>query len=317
MDRNRGEEEKVSIVVPVFNEVANIDPLLEKLDKVLQGCSYEIVFVDDGSRDGTLEKIRELCRSNSHLYYLSLSRNFGHQNALKAGLDHASGDCVITMDGDLQHPPEMIPGMLDKWREGFEVVYTIRDDGREVSVFKRFTARLFYGLINLIADVRVEEGSADFRLLDRSVVEVLKNMNEWAPFYRGIVPWTGFRQTGLHFKPLPRHAGRTKYTLGRMIAFALCGLVSFSIMPLRLATLLGFGMALTGFIIGLKAVIEYLVTRNTVPGWASTIVTVVLVGGVQLIILGIIGEYIGKLVNESKQRPHYIVRERGGKEDDG
>ena len=317
MDRSRNMEEKVSIVVPVYNEVANIDPLIEKLGKVLKNCRHEIVFVDDGSRDGTLEKIKALRRSNSHLDYISLSRNFGHQNALKAGLDHASGDCVITMDGDLQHPPEMIPRMLEKWREGFEVVYTIRDDDRDVPLFKRFTAHLFYGLINLIADVKVEEGTADFRLLDRSVVDVLKNMNECAPFYRGIVPWTGFRQTGLHFKSLPRHAGRTKYTFGRMVAFALCGFVSFSIMPLRLATLLGFGMALTGFIIGLKAVIEYLVTRSTVPGWASTIVTVVLVGGVQLIILGIIGEYIGKLVNESKHRPHYIVREHGEKEDDG
>jgi dolichol-phosphate mannosyltransferase len=221
------------------------------------------------------------------------------------------------MDGDLQHPPEVIPRMLEKWREGFEVVYTIRDDDRDVPLFKRTTARIFYGLINLIAEVKVQEGTADFRLLDRSVVDVLKNMNECAPFYRGIVPWTGFRQTGLHFKPLPRYAGRTKYTFGRMIAFALCGLVSFSVMPLRLATLLGFGMALTGFIIGLKAVIEYLITKNTVPGWASTIVTVVLVGGVQLIILGIIGEYIGKLVNESKRRPHYIVRECSEKEDDG
>jgi dolichol-phosphate mannosyltransferase len=317
MNRNRTKDVSVSIVVPVYNEEANIPLLTERLEKVLAGCRHEILFVDDGSRDGTLEKIKALHSSNPHLGYLCLSRNFGHQNAIKAGLDHASGDCVITMDGDLQHPPELIPGMLEKWREGFEVVYTIRDDNRDVPLFKRATARVFYGLINLIADVKVQEGTADFRLLDRSVVDVLKNMNECAPFYRGIVPWTGFRQTGLHFKPLPRHAGRTKYTFGRMIAFALCGLVSFSIMPLRLATLLGFGMALTGFIIGLKAVIEYLITKNTVPGWASTIVTVVLVGGVQLIILGIIGEYLGKLVNESKKRPHYIVRERSEKEDDG
>jgi len=317
MKPERGKQAGVSIVVPVYNEESSIAVLAERLEKVLSGYRHEIYFVDDGSRDGTLERIKTLCSSNPHLQYLSLSRNFGHQNALKAGLDHASGDCVITMDGDLQHPPELIPEMLAKWREGFEVVYTIREDHRGVPLFKRITARLFYGFINLIADVKVQEGTADFRLLDRSVVEVLKNMNECAPFYRGIVPWTGFRQTGLHFKPLPRYAGRTKYTFGRMIAFALCGLVSFSIMPLRLATLLGFGMALTGFVIGLKAVIEYLVTRNTVPGWASTIVTVVLVGGVQLIILGIIGEYIGKLVNESKRRPHYIVRERSEKEVDG
>jgi len=299
----------VSIVIPVYNEEGNISLLMEKLEQVLADFSYEILFVDDGSSDGTLEKIKALRRSKPHLHYLSLSRNFGHQNALKAGLDQASGDCVITMDGDLQHPPAVIPMMLEKWREGFEVVYTIRDDGRAVPFFKRTTARLFYGLINLIAEVRVQEGTADFRLLDRSVVDVLKNMNESSPFYRGIVPWTGFRQTGLHFKPLPRNAGRSKYSLGRMLSFALCGLVSFSIMPLRLATVLGFTMALTAFIVGLKAVIEYLFTSNTVPGWASTIVAVVLVGGVQLIILGIIGEYLGKLVVESKKRPHYIIRE--------
>ncbi len=317
MKRKQPREMSISIVVPVYNEEANIAPLTEKLEKVLAGFRHEIIFVDDGSRDGTLETIKALLGSNSHLHYLSLSRNFGHQNALKAGLDHASGDCVITMDGDLQHPPEVIPRLLERWREGFEVVYTIRDDYRDVPLFKRTTARLFYGLINLIAEVKVQEGTADFRLLDRSVVDVLKNMNESSPFYRGIVPWTGFRQSGLHFKPNPRHAGRTKYSLGRMIAFALSGLVSFSVTPLRLATFLGFGMAMTGFVIGLKAVIEYLITKNTVPGWASTIVTVVLVGGVQLIILGIIGEYLGKLVNESKRRPHYIVRERSEKEDDG
>ncbi len=317
MDRKQPREESISIVVPVYNEEANIAPLTEKLEKVLAGRRHEIIFVDDGSRDGTLERIKALRSSNSHLHYFSLSRNFGHQNALKAGLDHAAGDCVVTMDGDLQHPPEVIPQMLEKWHEGFEVVYTIRDDDRDVPLLKRTTARAFYGLINLIAEVKVQEGTADFRLLDRSVVDVLKKMNESSPFYRGIVPWTGFRQTGLHFKPNPRYAGRTKYSLGRMIAFALSGLVSFSVTPLRLATFLGFGMALTGFIIGLKAVIEYLITRNTVPGWASTIVTVVLVGGVQLIILGIIGEYLGKLVNESKRRPHYIIREHSEKEDDG
>lgn len=304
----------ISVVIPAYNEEGNIAPLAEQLERVLQAYRYEVLFVDDGSSDRTLEKIKAARKSNPCLHYLSLSRNFGHQNALKAGLDHSSGDCVITMDADLQHPPDEIPQMLEKWREGFEVVYTVRDDDHSLPFFKRKTARFFYNLINLISEVRVQEGTADFRLLDRSVVEVLKTMNECSPFYRGIVPWTGFRQTGLHYKPLQRHAGRSKYSLGRMIGFALSGLVSFSVIPLRLATLLGFAMAVTGFIVGLKAVIEYLFTDNTVPGWASTIVTVVLVGGVQLIILGIIGEYLGKLVMESKKRPHYIIRERSSKE---
>lgn len=310
MKRTQKKEETVSIVIPAYNEEGNIRLLIDRIGKVLADYRLEILLVDDGSNDGTLETIKALRRGRPYLHYLSLSRNFGHQNALKAGLDHAGGDCVITMDGDLQHPPEVIPRMLEKWREGYEVVYTIREDDRAVPFFKRSTARLFYGLINLIAEVRVQEGTADFRLLDRSVVEVLKSLKESSPFYRGIVPWTGFRQTGLHFKPNPRNSGRSKYSLGRMLGFALCGLVSFSIMPLRLAMFLGFGMALTGFVVGLKAVIEYLFTNNTVPGWASTIVIVVLVGGVQLIILGIIGEYLGKLVVESKQRPHYIIREQ-------
>lgn len=298
----------VSVVVPAFNEEDNIPALAERLEKVLRDYPYEILFIDDGSVDGTLARIKQLRKSNRSIHFISLSRNFGHQNALKAGLDAAGGECIITLDADLQHPPELIPEMIRKWREDYQVVFTVREDNGTESRMKRLTARAFYKLVNLISEVRIQEGAADFRLLDRSVVEVLRKIDE-PPFYRGIVPWMGFRQIGIPFAPLERHSGTSKYSFARMLRLALSGLVSFSVVPLRLATILGFVMAVSGFIVGMKAIIEYLVSHDTVPGWASTIASIAFVGGVQLIIMGIIGEYLGRLFIESKKRPHYIVRE--------
>ncbi|OHD73870.1 MAG: hypothetical protein A2177_14365 [Spirochaetes bacterium RBG_13_68_11] len=305
--RARGAAE-IGVVIPACNEEGNIEPLVAELHRVLRGHRCQILFVDDGSTDATLEAIIAARRRFPAVEYLSLTRNFGHQHALKAGLDHVAGKCVITMDADLQHPPSVIPRLLERWREGWEIVSTIRDDDASVPWIKRATARLFYRLVNLIAEVKIAEGAADFRLLDRSVVEVLRRIDEYHPFFRGLVPWTGFRQTSVRYRPARRHSGRTKYSFWRMVSFALGGLVSFSIIPLRLATVLGFIMALTGFGIGLKATVEYLVTRDTAPGWTSTIVVVVLVGGVQLVILGIMGEYLGRMFMEAKKRPTYIVR---------
>ncbi len=305
----RGRKVLVSVVVPALDEEDNVRELAARLERVLHGCPYEILFIDDGSHDGTLARVKQLRRANPRIHFVSLSRNFGHQSALKAGLDFATGECVITMDADLQHPPELIPEMLRKWRdEDFQVVYTIREENGSVPLLKKLTARIFYGLVNLVSEVRIRDGAADFRLLDRAVVEEIRSLPE-APFFRGIVPWMGFRQAGLRFAPLARHAGRTKYSLARMFGLALNGLVSFSVMPLRLATLLGFIMAVSGFVVGIKAVFEYLVNHDTVPGWTSTIASIVFVGGVQLLILGILGEYIGRLFIESKRRPHYVVRE--------
>ena len=307
---------RVSIIVPILNEEDNVIPLSEKLVHVLDNySSYEIIFVDDGSSDQTLERIKHLRETNEQIHYVSFSRNFGHQHALKAGFDHATGDCVISIDADLQHPPELIPDMIDKWLEGFEIVYTIRNDDKSTPLLKRKTAHLFYRLINLISDVGILKDSADFRLLDRSVVEIMRRMNETTPFYRGLIPWTGFKQYGLQYSPGKRFAGKSKYSFRKMCVFALGGITSFSVIPLRMATFLGFGMAIFGFIIGVKAIFEYLLTEKTVPGWTSTIVAIVLVGGVQLIILGIIGEYLGKLFLESKKRPLYIIRESSLKKD--
>lgn len=301
---------KVSVIIPIYNEENNVDLLTEKLVQILSNYfSYEIIFIDDGSNDNTLENIKKINNANKNIHYISFTRNFGHQNALKAGLDRATGECVISMDGDLQHPPELIPDMIEKWQEGFEIIYTIRKDNKSASFFKYKTASLFYKFINMISDVKILQGSADFRLLDRSVVEEIKNMDEHSPFYRGLIPWTGFRQFGIKYSPNHRHTGESKYSMKRMFLFALGGITSFSVIPLRLATFLGFGMAFFGFVIGLKAVIEYLFTERTVPGWTSTIMAIVLVGGVQLIILGIIGEYLGRMFIESKKRPHYIIRE--------
>ena len=299
----------VSVVVPACNEQGNVSVLAAELETVLAEEDHEIIFVDDGSTDGTLATVRELCETRPEVGFLSLSRNFGHQNAIKAGIDHARGDCVITIDADLQHPPQLIPEMLEKWREGYDVVNTIRRNGSTLPLFKRASSRFFYAVLNLVSEVRVEEGTADFRLLDRRVVDVLCGLNESGLFYRGLIPWTGFRTIGLPYSPRCRHAGKTKYSISRMLGFAVSGLVSFSVLPLRLATIVGWIMALGGFGIGIKAVIEYLFTRNTVPGWASTIVAVVFVGGIQLIMLGIIGEYVGRLFIQAKHRPHYIVRE--------
>ncbi|MCP5045788.1 MAG: glycosyltransferase family 2 protein [bacterium] len=304
----------ISVIIPAFNEEGNIPELAGQLVKVLQNYrDYEILLIDDGSRDNTLESIKELNQQNPKIRYISLSRNFGHQNAIKAGLDFASGDCVITMDADLQHPPELIPQLVDKWREGYEVVYTVREDDQKLSFLKRKTSGLFYNLMNRFSDIKINKGAADFRLLDRSVVEVLKDINEYYLFFRGMTAWVGFRQCSVPFTPAQRFTGETKYTFGRMIGFALTGITSFSLKPLRLSVLLGVFFAVVAFIYGIYAIAMKLFTDQTIPGWTSVLASVLFIGGIQLIVLGIIAEYIGKLFMESKRRPHYVIKEKSGK----
>jgi glycosyltransferase involved in cell wall biosynthesis len=301
----------VSIVIPAFNEAGNIEQLVIKLkDTLMDYHNYEILFVDDGSEDKTLEILKVLCRRYNRVRYISLSRNFGHQNALKAGLDHALGDCVITMDADLQHPPYLIPQLITKWQEGYEVVYTIRLDDPSVSFLKRKTSNLFYKLMNWLSDIHIPKGTADFRLLDRSVVDVLKDTKEYHLFIRGITAWVGFRQYALEYVPDERYSGKSKYTIKRMAGFALTGITSFSLKPLRLSILLGLFFAVLAFGYGVYAILMKFFTDQAVPGWASVLASVMFIGGVQLIVLGIIGEYIGKLVMESKQRPHYVIKEK-------
>lgn len=311
MSSDQFKEFKVSVIVPIYNEEGNISPLLDRLVPVLQQYhDYEILFVDDGSRDHTLETIKSSKESNSHIHYISFARNFGHQNALKAGLDHVTGDCVITMDGDLQHPPELIPQFIEKWLEGYDVVYTIRREDTRLSFLKRLTSRFFYRLMNRLSGIHIPEGAADFRLLDRKVADVLKDIREYHLFYRGLTPWLGFHQIGITYLPEERFSGQTKYSIRKMIAFALTGITSFSLKPLRISVLFGVFFALLAFIYGGYALYMKFFTDSTVPGWASVLISVLFIGGIQLIVLGIIGEYIGKLFMESKHRPHYIIKEK-------
>jgi polyisoprenyl-phosphate glycosyltransferase len=268
------------------------------------------MLVDDGSADNTFELIQALSEQNDKLKYLSFSRNFGHQMALKAGIDYATGDCIICMDADLQHPPELIDRMIQKWREGFEIVYTVREDRKNISFFKRKTASLFYKFINSISNIKLERGVADFRLLDRSVVDVLRSINESSLFIRGLISWVGFKQCSIHYLPDNRFSGRSKYSFKKMLSFALDGITSFSIKPLHLATLFGVVVSLSSFFYGIFAISMYLFTDRVISGWTSVIASVLFIGGMQLLMLGILGEYLGKLFIESKKRPLYIIKKK-------
>jgi len=301
---------KVTVIVPVYNEANNVSLLTCKINAEFESSDYdhEIIFIDDGSTDNTLQELSDLAEEYKQVFFISFSRNFGHQNALKAGLDHATGDCVISMDGDLQHPPSMIREFLKCWEDGYDVVYTVRDSDRGASWFKRTTSRLFYKIMSAMSDVYIEPGSADFRLLDRAVVDQLRSLPEIGPFYRGLVKWVGFKQKAIRYQAAQRHSGQTKYSVNKMFHLALEGVTSFNIRPLVFSISLGFFFSLLSLIVYLPYMIYMLSTRNHFPRWASVISLVVFFGGLNLIILGIIGLYIGKLFIQAKSRPHYIVQ---------
>ncbi len=301
---------QVTIVIPVCNEEDNVAILVQALDAVFATLPYkhEIIFADDGSKDNTLPNIKALAAASNHIFYISLSRNFGHQNALKAGLDIAHGDCVISMDGDMQHPPTLIPILLQNWEAGFDIVYTIRNEDRDLSIVKRKTSSMFYALINRLSDIELDKGAADFRLMSRRTVDAFKKFGEHDLFIRGLVDWLGFTQIGISYNPAQRMSGTSKYTLKKMVRFALQGITSFSVKPLHIATYLGFTFSLLSLLY-IPYVLWSLYYGHTISGWASMIVTIAFFGGLQLMILGIIGMYLGKLFVQSKQRPHYIIKE--------
>ena len=301
---------KISVVVPSFNEEGNVIVLAEKLAKVFAeiGCEYEVIFIDDGSSDLTLERLQMLHKDNANIHYLSFSRNFGHQYALKAGLDHAKGDCVISLDADMQHPPELIPEMVARWKEGYDIVYTKRLVDKKLPFLKRLTSQVFYQLINFLSDIEIEDGTADFRLMDRSAVEVFKQLPERDLFVRGMVKWIGFKQHKIDYHPHERFSGKTKYSFRKMLRLAVAGITSFSVKPLRLAGLVGFSLSAVSFIYGLLALYGYFFAKWNISGWTSLAVGIMFIGGMQLIMLGIMGEYIGKLFMQVKQRPLYIIR---------
>lgn len=300
----------ISIISPVCNEEGNVEAFAQAIMTTMRSLDYHytLLFVDDGSTDRTLEKIKCLACRHHCINYISLSRNFGHQSALKAGFDMAAGDCVITIDGDMQHPPSLIPAMLEKYEEGYDVVYTLRKEDNKLPFVKRKTSDLFYALINRLSDVKIEKGSADFRLLSERVVKIISALPEHDLFFRGLSKWVGFKQISLDYKAESRLSGCTKYTFRKMVNFALFGISSFSTRPLYIAAYLGFTFSLLSLLY-LPYVIYSYFFGYTISGWASVIVTIAFFGGVQLMILGILGVYIGRLFIQSKNRPVYIVRE--------
>lgn len=301
----------ISIVIPSYNEAGNVQLITDKLKKELEGKgAFEIIFVDDGSTDQTLEEIKRVKKTENYVKFISFSRNFGHQKALKAGLDYAKGDCVISMDADLQHPPELVCQLIDKWREGYDVVYTLRNEHPNTSFTKRVTSRLFYRMINKFSDVDIPLGAADFRLLDRKVVDELVKFKENWLFIRGLVSWLGFRQAGIEYTVQQRYSGRSKYSISKMLSFAVQGITSFSILPLRIAIILGILFSFSSFIYVLYSLYIKIFTNFTIKGWTSLLISVLFLGGIQLICLGFVGEYLGKMFIETKERPAYIIKEK-------
>jgi polyisoprenyl-phosphate glycosyltransferase len=303
-------KKKISIVVPVYNEATNISILFGELKGLLKTTPYdhEFVFVDDGSTDSSLTILKELAAQNANFFYIELSRNFGHQSALKAGLDLASGDCVITMDCDLQHPPEVVLDLVSQWEAGFDVVYTRRIDDKKLLWLKRKTSYYFYWVLNKISDIQIESGTADFRLMNRNVLDAFATFNESELFIRGLIKWAGFRQTAIEYHPGIRYSGKTKYNIKKMFSFALKGITSFSVKPLQLIAYLGMLLFLISMVLVPYALVSYFI-GYVVSGWTSLMITVIFFGSLQLLMMGIMGLYISKLVIQSKHRPLYFIRE--------
>ncbi len=301
---------KISIVVPCYNEEEGLQTFYDELIKHLPPTyQYELVFINDGSQDTTFQRLKELAVKDDRVRYLSFSRNFGHQNALKAGFDYATGDCAISMDADLQHPPKLLNVFIEKWEEGSEIVNSVREDHESISLSKRLSSRLFYLFINKLSDVAIGKGMADFRLLDRKVLDQLKQFKENYIFFRGLFPWMGFNQVNINYKAGERFAGETKYTVSKMLRFASNGVTSFSIKPLRYSIYLGLIFAALAFLYLLYALYIYFFTDQAMTGWTSIVMSIVFFGGINLIMLGLIGEYLGKLFIENKRRPNYLIAE--------
>ena len=300
-----------TIIAPIYNELENIPELYPRLRDVMDqtGQDWELILVDDGSTDGSTQVIHKLAENDARVRPVIFARNFGHQIAVTAGIDYSRGDAVIIIDADLQDPPEVILDLIEKWREGFEVVYAVRKEREGESWFKKTTAAVFYRLIHAITNVDIPLDTGDFRLMDKKVVSVMKNMREKHRFLRGMSAWVGFKQTGVEYKRKPRYAGESKYPISKMVQFALNAITSFSYFPLQVATYIGFAAAgLSVLAIPVVAILR-LTTGTALFGQATTLIIVLFLGGVQLISLGIIGEYIGRIYDEAKDRPLYIVAE--------
>jgi glycosyltransferase involved in cell wall biosynthesis len=304
-------KKKLSIIIPAYNEEKNISHLVAELDKAIgaTGYDYEYIFVNDGSKDNTLHEIKLQANAHPHVFYIELSKNFGKDYALKAGIDMAKGDAIITMDADLQHPPHLLPQMLKYWEDGYDIIYTYRDDANpHVSGFQKFASKLFYKFINAVSDITLENGISDFRLLDEKVVAELKQINEYEIFFRGMVKWVGFLQMGIPYKPAARHTGEASYSFWKLVKLAVGSIMAFSVRPLYIATGLGLFFSVSALLYIPYIFISYFYGYDALSGWASLIATVAFFGGLQLLVLGIIGSYLGKIFMQTKHRPNYIVR---------
>jgi glycosyltransferase involved in cell wall biosynthesis len=295
----------ISIIIPVYNEAESIAPLQQELDLYCRDV-YEIIFVDDGSTDATFSIIAAIAQKDTRYKCISLSRNFGHQNALMAGMERVSGEYIIIMDGDLQHPPSLVPVIIDKLNEGIDLVITRRNKTTDISRFKKLTATVFYTFINAISDTKIEANVADFKGFNKKVLQSILQFKEKDLFLRGVFSWIGFKTATIEFTAPARQFGQTKYSFGKMLKLALKGTTSFSFKPLRLALLIGSIISLASFSFGIYALVAHF-RGNTVPGWTSLIIAIMFLGGTQLLAIGLLGEYIASLFTESKQRPLYLV----------
>ncbi|NET63549.1 MAG: glycosyltransferase family 2 protein [Moorea sp. SIO1G6] len=314
MFSNSEDDIEISVVIPLYNEESNIDYLFERLTIGLDNLNinYEIVCINDGSKDNTLKLLLQHHYSNPVIKVINLSRNFGKEAALSAGIDFASGAAIIPIDADLQDPPEIMGEMINKWREGYDVVYATRRSRQGDTWAKRFTANLFYRVIGQISHVQIPSNTGDFRLLDRRVVDAVKQMPERTRFMKGIFAWVGFKQTSILYDRPPRYDGITKWNYWRLWNFAIDGITSFSLLPLKVWSYVGLILSIAGFLYAAFLIVRTLLFGIDLPGYASLMVVILFLGGVQLLTLGIIGEYIGRIFEESKQRPIYLVRELYG-----
>lgn len=309
----------IAIVIPAFNEEHNITALLAGIRRVIatQEVTLTTIFVNDGSTDGTTTLLNQLATSDTGVIALHLSRNFGHQAALSAGLDEAhrlNVEAVITMDADLQHPPAVIPELIALWQQGFHVVYTIRDDDGNASWFKRTTSRMFYRLTRILTDTPIPQGAADFRLMDKAPLNVLLDLPERARVLRSLTAWMGFRQVGIHYTPAPRLNGTSRYSFQKMCGLALDALISSSARPLKFVVLFGLTLSLAAGVYMLWIIYAHLFTERTLPGWTSAMAATLLLGGVNLSVIGVVGIYVAKVFEEVKRRPLYVLQERIGSE---
>lgn len=303
---------QVSIIVPIYNEEKNISFFLEKITKIVKKYNYEIIFINDGSTDNSENVIKKYCQKQKNIKLISFTRNFGHQMALYAGYYHSSGDVVISIDADLQDPPELIEKMINLWQKGANIVYAKREERKGESFFKLITAKFFYKLINFLSETPIPENVGDYRLIDKTVVDYLKSLKEKPDFLRGLVAWPGFKTDYIYFKREPRFSGKSHYTLGKMINLAINGITSFSTKPLRLSTYFGFFISIFAILIIFYKIIEHFVFKkgSWLPGWASLFFSIVFLGGVQLIMIGVLGEYLAKIYKEIQKRPNYIIKQK-------